>query len=1201
MLELPGIQILNKIYDSLNATVYRAIREQNQQPIILKLLKEDYPNPSEIVRYRQEYKILQTLNLPGVIKAWDLQKYRNTLVLILEDFGGSSLKQMQEQQSFSLSGFLKIAIQIAEILGEIHAAHIIHKDINPANIIFNQKTGKIQIIDFGISTLLSRETPTIKNPHILEGTLAYISPEQTGRMNRSLDYRTDFYSLGITFYELLSNQLPFDTKDAMELVHSHIAKQPLSLDKINPEIPPAVSAVVMKLLEKNAENRYQSAWGIQADLAECLRQLQTTETILEFTLAQQDISERFQIPQKLYGRAAQVQALLAAFERVANPEHNFYGSEMMLVAGYSGIGKSSLVQEIYKPITEKRGYFISGKFDQFQRDIPYSAIISAFSEFMRQLLTESAAKLAEWRTKLLTALGANGKVIIDVIPQVELIVGKQPQVAELRPNEAQIRFYFVFEKFIRVFCSPEHPLVVFLDDLQWIDAATLNLLQLMVADTDTQYLLLIGAYRNNEVSPAHPLMIAVDELQREGATINFIYLDNLEIEDISNLLVDTLQENEPSVRLAELVLYKTNGNPFFVNQFLKTLYSENLISFHFPESCEVRVGGEESGENRAMRGFWQWDIAQIEATDITENVVDLMVSNLKKLPKVTQDILRFAVCAGAFFDLTTLSKISNKSPDSVFSDLSRALEAGLIFSVSELDVELLFEEYKFLDDRVQQAAYALIDEGQKKAVHLQIGRLLLDNSDGGDLSEELFEIVDQLNLAVDVKEGEFSRELDRTERHKIAKLNLLAGKKAKSATAYAAAVKYLSSGLALLAPDSWEIQYSLTRQLYLEAAELNYLLGNFERSQFLIHLALPQSQSALEKVELFDRLITLHTMLGEYEKAIEFGRQGLRLLGVDLPQKRLLQARKAEFAAAEAQLGDRVIAALLNVPEMTIPEKRTAMKLLDKIIPASLFSNPILYQIVVTKSANLSLKYGPVPESSYSYACYGLVLSAAMANYRSGYEFGMLALNLSDRFHDLTQKCKASEMLVAHLNHWIQPLKHSDSISNHGYQAGIESGELQFAGYIQLYKMMYSIPQGKNLASLSVEVWNFLVFNFKTNNQIATDYLLGCQLALFNLLGNTSDCEIFSNGEISERQYLERCSNHGSFLAICGYQILKCQVLYLYGKYAEALTYAVEIAEKGLGLAMGTIIVAEHNFYYSLTLTALYPQASKCDRPKYLS
>lgn len=780
MLELPGIQTLNKIYDSLNATVYRAIREQNQQPIILKLLKEDYPNPSEIVRYRQEYKILQTLNLPGVIKACDLQKYRNTLVLILEDFGGSSLKQMQEQQSFSLSEFLNIAIQIAEILGEIHAAHIIHKDINPANIIFNQKTGKIQIIDFGISTLLSRETPTIKNPHILEGTLAYISPEQTGRMNRSLDYRTDFYSLGITFYELLSNQLPFDTKDAMELVHSHIAKQPLSLDKINPEIPPAVSAVVMKLLEKNAENRYQSAWGIQADLAECLRQLQTTETILEFTLAQEDISERFQIPQKLYGRAAQVQALLAAFERVANPEHNFSGSEMMLVAGYSGIGKSSLVQEIYKPITEKRGYFISGKFDQFQRDIPYSAIISAFSEFMRQLLTESAAKLAEWRTKLLTALGANGKVIIDVIPQVELIVGKQPQVAELRPNEAQIRFYFVFEKFIRVFCSPEHPLVVFLDDLQWIDAATLNLLQLMVADTDTQYLLLIGAYRNNEVSPAHPLMIAVDELQREGATINFIHLANLAIEDISNLLVDTLQENEPSVRsLAELVLYKTNRNPFFVNQFLKTLYSENLISFHFPESCEVRNGGEESGENRAMRGFWQWDIAQIEATDITENVVDLMVSNLKKLPKATQDILRFAACAGAFFDLTTLSKISNKSPDSVFCDLSPALEAGLIFPVSELDVELLFEEYKFLHDRVQQAAYALIDEGQKKAVHLQIGRLLLDNTDGGDLSEELFEIVDQLNLAVDVKEGEFSRELDRTETDKIAKLNLLAGKKSQ--------------------------------------------------------------------------------------------------------------------------------------------------------------------------------------------------------------------------------------------------------------------------------------------------------------------------------------------------------------------------------------------------------------------------------------
>ncbi|MEG3840634.1 AAA family ATPase, partial [Microcoleus sp. herbarium14] len=1177
---------------------------QNQQPIILKLLNQDYPTPAEIVRYKQEYKILQTLNLPGVIKACDLLKYRNTLVLILEDFGGCSLKQMQEQQSLSLSEFLNIAIQTAEILGQIHSANIIHKDINPSNIIVNPKTGKIKIIDFGISTLLTRETPTLKNPHILEGTLAYISPEQTGRMNRSLDYRTDFYSLGITFYELLTNQLPFDTNDAMELVHSHIAKQPFPIHQIKPEIPAAVSAIVMKLLEKNAENRYQSAWGIQSDLNECLRQLQTTGTILEFPLAARDISERFQIPQKLYGRAAQIQALLAAFERVANPEGNFSRSEMMLVTGYSGIGKSSLVAEIYKPITEKRGYFISGKFDQFQRDIPYSGIISAFAGLVRQLLTESAAKLDGWRTKLLTALGANGQVIIDVIPEVELIVGKQPQVAELRPNEAQIRFYFVFEKFIRVFCSPEHPLVIFLDDLQWVDPATLNLIQLMVADTDTQYLLLIGAYRNNEVTSNHPLMIAVDELQKEGSVINFIHLDNLKLEDISSLIVDTLHSNSRSVQsLAELVLRKTNGNPFFVNQFLTTLYSENLIKFRWRESSNPLDGGENIPENRYRGGFWQWDIDQIEATDITENVVELMVNKLRKLPEATQYILRFAACAGAFFDLTTLSRICEKSPDSVFSDLSPALEAGLILPVSELDVQLLFEEYKFLHDRVQQAAYALIDEGQKKAVHLQIGRLLLDNNEGGDLSEELFEIVDQLNLAAGKAagaiEGELPLGIDRTERVKIAKLNLLAGKKAKASTAYAAAVKYLHFGIELLAADSWETEYCLTRQLYLEAAELNYLLGNFERSQFLINLALPQSKSAIEKAELFDRLITLHTMLGEYEQAIELGRQGLHFLGVELPQKKLIQARNAELAEAEAQLGDRAIADLLNVPEMTIPEKRTAMKLLDKIIPASLFSNPILYQIVVTKSVNLSLKYGPVSESSYSYACYGLVLSAAMANYRSGYEFGMLALNLSDRFHDLTQKCKASEMLVAHLNHWIKPLKLSDSISNNGYQAGIESGELQFAGYIQLYKMMYSIPQGKNLASLYVEVWNFLLFNFKTNNQIATDYLLGCQLALFNSLSKTSDCEVFSNGEISERQYLERCTNRGSFLAICGYQILKCQVLYLYGKYAEALSYAVE-AEKKLGLAIGTIIVAEHNFYYSLTLAALYPQASKSDRQKYL-
>jgi tRNA A-37 threonylcarbamoyl transferase component Bud32 len=517
MISLPQVAVKAKIYESANSVVYRGIREGDRTPVILKVLKEDYPSPAELTRYKQEYEITRSLNIDGVIKAYSLQDYQRSLVMLLEDFGGESLaKWMQDSpQAYSplpLAQFLRLAITITEILGKIHAANVIHKDINPSNIILNPETGIVKLIDFGISTQLTRTNPTFKNPNVLEGTLAYMSPEQTGRMNRTLDYRTDFYSLGVTFYELLTGQLPFTTTDILELVHCHIAKQPSPPHQVNADIPPVISGMIMKLMAKNAEQRYQSAWGLKANLEKCLRQLQTTGEIETFQFGTQDIADKFQIPQKLYGRETEVETLLTAFERIAAGEAK--GAELMLVAGYSGIGKSALVQEIYKPITEKRGYFIAGKFDQFGRNIPYSAVVSAFAGLVRQLLSESEDQLQQWQNKLLTALGTNGQIIINVIPEVELIIGKQAPVPEVGATEAQNRFNRVFQKFIRVFGSKEHPLVIFLDDLQWADSATLKLIKLMMTDADTQCLFLIGAYRDNEVNSTHPLMMALEPLRK---------------------------------------------------------------------------------------------------------------------------------------------------------------------------------------------------------------------------------------------------------------------------------------------------------------------------------------------------------------------------------------------------------------------------------------------------------------------------------------------------------------------------------------------------------------------------------------------------------------------------------------------------------------------------------------------------------------
>jgi serine/threonine protein kinase len=685
MIAIAGIAIQDKIYESANSLVYRGIRDDGLA-IVIKMLKQDYPSPQELTRYRQEYQIARSLDLEGVVKAYSQRDCQRTLVMLLEDFGGESLEQWMRSHPetfcpMPLATFLRLAIELTDILGEIHANHVIHKDINPGNIVLNLETGVVKIIDFGIATQFSRTNPTFKSPHGLEGTLAYLSPEQTGRMNRSLDYRTDFYSLGVTFYQLLTGHLPFSATNILELVHCHIAKQPASPHTLNAAIPTPISEIVLKLMAKNAEDRYQSAWGIKADLELCDRQLAEIGRIDRIQLALQDVCDRFQIPQKLYGRDKEVALLLAAFERASLADDRIAGFqdnseprakvEMMLVSGYAGIGKSALVQELYKPITAKRGYFISGKFDQFQRNIPYSAIVEALQKLVRQFLSESDDQVQQWRSRLLLALGNNGQLIVDVIPEVESIIGKQPILAEVGSTEAQNRFNLVFPKFIRACCSYKHPLVIFLDDLQWVDSATLKLMELMLGDREMQYLYLIGAYRDNEVSQTHPLIATLERLKQENIAINQIALAQMELGSVTHLIAETLHSSpEAIVPLAELVWRKTNGNPYFTNEFLKTLYTEDLVNFDIHQRC------------------WQWNIAEIAAKNITDNVVELMIGKLRQLPDTTQQVLRLAACVGAEFDLETLAAICERSAIAVFAELTIAIQSELILPTSELDENL---------------------------------------------------------------------------------------------------------------------------------------------------------------------------------------------------------------------------------------------------------------------------------------------------------------------------------------------------------------------------------------------------------------------------------------------------------------------------------------------------------------------------------
>ncbi|MHC5763559.1 ATP-binding protein, partial [Nostoc sp.] len=749
---IPGYQVSEELYNGSRTLVYQAVREIDQQPVVIKLLKNPYPSFIELLSFRNQYTIAKNLNLPGIIQTYSLETYQNGYALVMEDFGGISLKQWGTVPT--VIEFLILAIALCNILDILIRHQIIHKDIKPANILINPETRDIKLIDFSIASLLPRETQTLKSPNVLEGTLAYLSPEQTGRMNRGIDYRTDFYSLGVTFYELLTGKLPFQSNEPMELVHCHIAKLPPLVHEINPEIAPILSEIISKLMAKNAEDRYQSAFGLKYDLETCLHQLQQTGKIESFPIGQRDVSDRFIIPEKLYGREEEVKTLLEAFDRVTNHQiltERSRSTELMLVAGFSGIGKTAIINEVHKPIAQQRGYFIKGKFDQFNRNIPFSAFVQMFRDLMGQLSREADNQLSAWKTKILAALGDNGQVIIEVIPELEQIIGQQIPAPNLSGTAAQNRFNLLFQKFIQVFTTKEHPLVIFLDDLQWADSASLNLMQLLMDNLDGGYLLLIGAYRDNEVIAAHPLMLTLEEIVKAKVTINIITLAPLSTASLNQLVADTLSCSEEVAQpLTQLVYQKTQGNPFFSTQFLKALHEDGLIQFDFE------------------RGNWQCDIPQVKALAITDDVVEFMALQLQKLPTATQDVLKLAACIGNEFDLATLAIAQGASSQNMpqmseaqtATAIWKALQEGLILPQTEVykfyvgretqDIveSSLTVNYKFLHDRVQQAAYALIPESKKQSIHLQIGQLLLSKIPIKKQEERIFEIVNQLNIGV---------------------------------------------------------------------------------------------------------------------------------------------------------------------------------------------------------------------------------------------------------------------------------------------------------------------------------------------------------------------------------------------------------------------------------------------------------------------
>ncbi len=820
------------IYQSDRSLIYRTQQLSTDKKVVVKFLNQEFPSLKQISRFKQEYEIIKNQDSDKVIKAYGFNQYKPKLSIVFEDFGGKSLDILFRDKKIGMDLFFDLAIKIVAALNEIHSQEIIHKDINPSNIIYNPATGELKIIDFGLAIKMPKEENTaIKNLNLLEGTLAYIAPEQTGRMNRYIDYRSDFYALGVTFYELLTGKQPFITNNPLKLIHCHISKLPIPPHELSPEIPEVISNIVSKLMAKEPEDRYQSGFGLKADLEECQRQWFAKGEIALFRVGQQDIRDRLQISQKLYGREQQVGQLLDSFDRVKQG-----ATEMMLVSGYSGIGKSVLVREIYKPITLSKGYFIGGKFEQYQRERPYSAIIQALKELIRLLLTEPETQLKQWCEQLLKALGRNAGVIIEEIPELEQIIGQQSAVRNLPPTESQNRFNITFQKFIEVFAGPKHPLVIFLDDLQWSDSASLQLIESLIVGLNIKHLLLIGAYRDNEVNPGHRFLTTLKEIEKAGAKIDRISLIPLKLSEIASLIADSLNcTQEVANPLAELILAKTDGNPFFINQFLTSLYREKLLFFE-----------------RKTRN-WQWNLAKIKTKEATDNVVQLLTQNIQELSPQIQKILQIAACIGNHFEIRILAAVARISLEDTVLLLNKVIAEGLIVTLRDDVLDNNNEitiEYKFIHDSIQQAAYSLIPREQKTSLHWQIGQILLSLRNAEQEDEKIFNIVNQLNLSEELLK-------DRKQKEKLTRLNLQAGKKAKSSGAFESTYKYLNSARELLDRNSWNSQYDLTLCVYTEAVEAAYLIGNLEQLEQLTKEVLEKTKSLLDKIKVYEIQISV--------------------------------------------------------------------------------------------------------------------------------------------------------------------------------------------------------------------------------------------------------------------------------------------------------------------------------------------------------
>ncbi|WP_338697608.1 AAA family ATPase [Bradyrhizobium sp. 26S5] len=1020
--------------------------------VLMVRLAAERPTSASLAQLAHEYALRDELDGAWAVRPLALIREHGRTMLMLEDTGSEPLERLIGG-AMELERFLRLAIAIATALTQLHRRGLIHKNVKPANILVNA-AGEVRLTGFGIASHLSCERQQLEPVETIAGTLAYMAPEQTGRINRSIDPRSDLYALGVTFYQMLSGSLPFAAAAPMEWVHCHVARQAVPLSERVSEVPGAVSAIIMKLLAKTAEDRYQTAAGLKSDLQHCLSAWEAQGRIGDFTIGEADTPDRLLIPEKLYGREREIESLLASFDRIGKSG----APEMLLISGYSGVGKSALVHELHKTLVPIGGLFASGKFDQHNRDIPYATLAQAFQSLIRNLLAKSEADLAPWRDALRRALYPLGQLMVDLVPELRLVIGDQPQVPTASPQDAQRRFQLVVRRFIEVFAQPGCPLALFLDDLQWLDVATLDLLEDLLTRSNLRHLLLIGAYRHNEVEAGHLLTRKLDAIRNGGAQVREISLPPLTRDAVEQFTAEALRcERVRAAPFAQLIHEKTGGNPFFVIQFLHTLVEEELVAFDHDKA------------------EWRWDLERIHAKSYTENVADLMVGKLSGLPDETQRVLLELACFGASAEVTMLSLVNGATEQEVHANLRRAARLEL--------VRRLDGSYAFVHDRVQEAAYALQpDQAERATLHLRIGMALATRLTPDKTSDKLYVIANQLNRGIAAATTE-------EERKRIIAVNVAAGRRARSAAAYHAAIVYLDIARELLGANAEPRSSRTAFAVALLHAECEFLVGHLDVAKtelLVLSQSCPDVPSAAEVTRLRAQLYTATEQL---ERAVDVCLAFLRGVGIDWsphPSRSQVDDDRQRLRSLARKLSDEQLHAL---PSMTDPCHRATMAVLADLVTPAFLTDRNLSDIMLLAATRLTIEHGICPESCYPLTTIFGVLASNPTDAELGFRLSQFGAALAGKQPQVGLSGRALLVFGLHVTPWVCPIRSGQPFMQRSLSICLAAGDLAFAGYAHRGLLSVALFCGDPLSEVCSHAEQALAFAETSGIRLTVKFL----------------------------------------------------------------------------------------------------------------